>query len=740
MKDLGVEKVKGGDGRSARTPAWALLAVLITGTACPSAAIQRGAPADESAVSKPAPTPDAAGLPFVAEVAPVRALAGSGSSVWAASARGLRRWDLARSQVRSWTAEDGLPGTAVSSLALEGDEAVWVATDAGVARGRPATDDARFEKVSDDRTITHVFMGAETVFFGGSGGLSRFDPKTRRSEPLGLAGPITVLGRGSAGGLCAASATAGVACFDEAGGRIDAASPEPSSVAGLSFVGLAHEAGGTAVMGGAAPDGSARLLFLSARGPALYEGEGMPPIVALAEGNDGPVLLLAHGEGSRAYRLRRAERGQVALAGTYRLAPTSRRLDAPRYVAEPTGPLLAFSTTSALATGGDLFLGTAHEGVVRASSLASLPGGELAEEERGLTAICENPGRCVLATGAPSAWWWNGRGLEPLAIGPPEDHILRVEGVWRGAEGASWALTAEKGFHGFSIWRAAGDLTRWEKVTRVPVSLPEEEAVARFVFAAPSRNVWIGLWGREARGGEDRDKARGVLELEPGSWKTWLHPGLRGTASTTPVKPAPKKKGHDLPATPAAVAEGGLPLPDDVTGVWVSEVDGQPATWFCTSSGVFRFLQGALRVWGENEGFQDESCLGIAEGPDHAIWAATRAGVMRFAGNRWSTLETSAWPRERDGDRAAALSVLAGRAGMRGTPLPGSWIGTGNGFLAVPTAEAGAARVLDASRGLRDRELRALADDGEGRLWALGSAGITLVDPASFFGTSRSVP
>jgi hypothetical protein len=735
--------------------------LLVAGAACSPAHLPEAARSAAGAAARPGTPEPREAFPFVAEATPVRALAGSGRWLWAGNARGLRRWDLAAGDVASFDIDDGLPGTVVSSIALEGDKAIWVVTDGGVARGDRRLGATRFETVVKDPSFSQVFVGNQTAFLGGQRGLFRFDPKSRQLDVIWSAGTITAIGRGSAGGVCAAAAGGAVACFDETGRQVLDGSATEGGRVPATFVGLGHEPGGTAVMAGASLEGRARLLFLGAAGSAAYEGEGMPALTAIAEGSRGPVLVAPRPEdgASQMYLLRRAERGETAREGAYRFVPVQRRLEAPRYVAEPIGRASPFAITAAVTVEDNVYLGTARAGVVT-PSLRPLPGGELAEEERGLTVVCENTERCVLATGAPVAWSWNGHRIDPLVLGGAAGEIARVEGVWRGSEGASWALTSETGFQGFGIWRALGDLSRWEKITRVPLALPEGEAVARFVFAAPGRNVWVGLIGREKDG---QEKTRGVLELEPGTWRAWHHQGARPAASATASEPERgkatqgKKDGKRVQGEKVAKAEKGkkdssaasaspsasdtatLPLPDDVRAVWVSEIDGQPATWFCTSLGVIRFLQGSLRVWGESEGFEDESCQGLAEGPDRVLWAATPAGLVRFEAGRWAPWTVPTWPRDQDGEAAGAFAVMSRRAGARGTTLAGTWVATGRGLLAFGGA-ASAPVVLDASRGFVDERLRALADDGEGRLWALGRAGITLVDPSSVFSTLAGTP
>src|SRR5579862_5279117 len=86
-----------------------------------------GAPAASVAAAAP-------GLSITerAETGPITALAVRGSSLYAGTARGLRRWDVTNDEYEVLDAEAGLRGHGVTALGLDGSGQAWVATDAGI--------------------------------------------------------------------------------------------------------------------------------------------------------------------------------------------------------------------------------------------------------------------------------------------------------------------------------------------------------------------------------------------------------------------------------------------------------------------------------------------------------------------------------------------------------------------------------------------------------------------------------
>jgi ligand-binding sensor domain-containing protein len=152
-----------------------------------------------------------------------------------------------------------------------------------------------------------------------------------------------------------------------------------------------------------------------------------------------------------------------------------------------------------------------------------------------------------------------------------------------------------------------------------------------------------------------------------------------------------------------------LPLPAALTGVAFDA----PALWFSSLSGVSRWQQGELRTWGENEGLRSELVHGVARGPDDLLWAATSEGVGRFDGKEWRMVG--------DGEEA----IVASRALTRDA-AGRLWVATSRGLRLVTAADAKAQR---AGELVLAGDMRDVTLDRHGRIWALSSASIALVDP-----------
>ena len=198
---------------------------------------------------------------------------------------------------------------------------------------------------------------------------------------------------------------------------------------------------------------------------------------------------------------------------------------------------------------------------------------------------------------------------------------------------------------------------------------------------------------------DGQEQGRGALEIAPassGKGAVIYHGAL-----------SPKEKGPES-----------LPLPHDLTGVFF---DGA-ATWFSSRSGIDRLQESELRHWGENEYMVSEVCLGVAKGSDGKIWAATSVGAGRFDGTVWR------FPF--DGPGAAPVRALAADGGGR------MWLATAKGLRVLDSTEASAPR-LGAGTSVVDDDMLDLALDRFGRIWALGSAAIAIVDTG---GATQAAP
>jgi ligand-binding sensor domain-containing protein len=134
------------------------------------------------------------------------------------------------------------------------------------------------------------------------------------------------------------------------------------------------------------------------------------------------------------------------------------------------------------------------------------------------------------------------------------------------------------------------------------------------------------------------------------------------------------------------------------------------ATYYASLSGISRWQEGQLRSWNEND-LASESVHAIGRGSDGAIWAATSGGVARFDGQNW---------------RPVGNTELI----TRGLAVDGKgrvWVATGKGLRALPAGEAAAGVDPAATPVVLAGEMRDVAADRLGRIWAMSTTSIALV-------------
>ncbi len=304
--------------------------------------------------------------------------------------------------------------------------------------------------------------------------------------------------------------------------------------------------------------------------------------------------------------------------------------------------------------------------------------------------------RCLVVAGGAHAWFFDGaRFREARAGESPAGHALAVA---EDGAGTIFSLFSDPPFRNMIVARLApggsgpprdSDWHTVEKIGLGPVPDGSRPSIA-FATFAPSGNLWLGV-GTVAK--DSQEQGRGALEiaLAPAGKATVIHHGA---------------------LSPKEASAESLPLPHDLTGVLF---DGA-ATWFSSRSGIDRLQESELRHWGENEHMDSEVCLGVARGGDGKIWAATPAGAGRFDGAEWR------FPG--DGPAATPARALALDGGGR------MWLATAKGLRVLDPAEAGAPRLV-AGTSIVDDDMLDLALDRFGRIWALGSAAIAIVDTGS---------
>jgi ligand-binding sensor domain-containing protein len=124
--------------------------------------------------------------------------------------------------------------------------------------------------------------------------------------------------------------------------------------------------------------------------------------------------------------------------------------------------------------------------------------------------------------------------------------------------------------------------------------------------------------------------------------------------------------------------------------------------------------------WDVDAGLPNNALTDLVQSRDGYLWIATWAGIVRFDGVRFTPIAE-----DLPNDHARAL--LEDRDGAM-------WIGV-SGFGLVRW-RAGIVETLTEDDGLAGHDVRTLAEDGEGRIWAGTENGVSVIAPRSL-DTSR---
>ena len=159
------------------------------------------------------------------------------------------------------------------------------------------------------------------------------------------------------------------------------------------------------------------------------------------------------------------------------------------------------------------------------------------------------------------------------------------------------------------------------------------------------------------------------------------------------------KEARVVPASFAVLPEGGL-----------AEMVYDPESGRTTFA---VWQEGQLRTWNENDGLASESVHGIGRGSDGAIWAATSQGIARFDGTNWLPLGTT-----------ELLTTGLARDGKGRL-----WVATAKGLRALPPDAAGTDADPARAPVMVEGDMRDVATDRFGRIWAMSTTSIALVEP-----------
>ena len=650
-----------------------------------------------------------------AESQPITALAVGATYVWAGTAQGLRRWkaagraDDAADDVaaESIGAESGLPGHRIDALGADDEGRVWVATDAGVGRlveraGRP-----RFEARGTLAAATMLLVPARTggvAWAGGAAGLSRYDGRSWTAVDFLRDVPVTSLELdGDGQSVWAGTFGRGLFLVNAHGGQ--PASTAEVAAAGEEIIGSAPSAGGARMVAARAGDGG-RVTLITRDGAEAYRTQpgGGVRLVRLIATGAGPVLVAAVAGVEGLYQLSPLPRGEPPAAGGFRLV-TTRKGSTARYQALPMAlaipsevTVVASASATRVALVPEVWVGSRLMGVARAQPRRPrYLSGDLTDDADRLSVACAALDRCFVVAGGSHAWLFDGARFHEIRVGEsPEGRALAVV---TDRAGAIFAVTTEPPFRGVALMRRApgpaGDL--WQVVQKVPLARGDGRGVAHpsvaFAAFAPGGNLWLGVGAVAADG---QEQGRGAIEMAPAGGGAIVRHGAFPGSDASPES---------------------LPLPYDLTGVIF---DGT-ATWFSARSGINRWQESELRHWGENEHMDSEVCLDVAKGIDGKIWVATTAGVGRFDGAGWRFAQSG------DGDGTLKGAGVPATRAIASDGASRMWLATARGLRVLGANEAGAP-VLPPGTPVVDDDILDLTVDRFGRIWALGSAALAIVD------------
>jgi hypothetical protein len=325
---------------------------------------------------------------------------------------------------------------------------------------------------------------------------------------------------------------------------------------------------------------------------------------------------------------------------------------------------------------------------VTPEGLRFLPGSQLVGDARRLYVGCASRVRCFVVTDGPRAWLTDGASYQPVRMGEPEGATPLA--LTTDVQGVMFAIAREPESSSLVITKLAAGVrapveTDWQPLHKIGLELPPKTTpTVSFAAVSGANTLWLGL---RVTGADGADSGWGAVEIELGNGHAVQHRPHRANEK---------------------IAAEALPLASSLTGILFDS----GATYYSSLAGVSRWHQGQLRTWSENEGLASELVHAIGRGSDGAIWVATSEGLARYDGQNWRPLGTT---------ELVTRGLTTDRRGR-------VWVATSKGLRMFPAGATGAAADPGNAPVVLAGDMRDVAADGVGRIWAMSTTSIALVD------------
>lgn len=765
---------------------FALATPLLLGS-LPGCKLLLGEPSGPAGKPTPAPAkvliPKPLAIKTYTDSVPATALAGNPEVIWEGTARGLLRWDPAKGTAHLIAADEGVPASKVSALALDAQNLLWVVTPAALVHQqggpKPGWRSYPMPAVGEVAGIAITVDGAAWV--GGDKGLFKLNKRGAWEPYLGGSAVTCVASAGN--DVWVGTRANGLLHIvpDKKADRVDAYGPDQGAE-------LEKVTGLTATPNGVMAVGESRrgqrVVFFDGFRFWSYRVEGMETKIQWLRriGNDALI-----GGGRTIWVVKRSEapgtpagikvvatlsalpappasapaRGEPPLVVK---PPEDKSAPAAKPAFEAPAPAKADKAGAKGAKGGKPARPAADDKVAARPAEAK-PAGKPEDKaarpaDKAAPAAAEPPAAPLPTAPAWEVATWGAKLPEDtVTIGPDGAALLagtRFNGIARIEPDAQLELRqydlAADGDHLYvacdldsECWLSTGLARPWHLDGKgIDVANIDSEEGSRVMAVISPPNG-----GPLALSHGPGDSGIRVQQEQGGRWVSLILRDLQVPSGTPDITFATFQGGRMWlglryidklgDATDFGAAEVDL-AKDDVkfhrtvgamgatseSLLWPLPNDlttaffrGPTESWFGTRTGMVRRKDGVNRSFGEADGLQPEVIHDFVDGPDKKLWAATGHGVAEWDEKKW------VYPGEADLRKGKITALVRDKFGW-------VWVGgTGGLWLCGPpdpnTADRFSITRIEAKRGLADDRIVDLAVDKFGRVWALTEKGISLL-------------